>query len=535
MKRLALALALFGCAPDDADPAPPTPLQVGERRSVVLRFTPLDVTRFTKALGRTKLRTLPRDVLARTWLVDLPLAGGAGLVDHALADLRTRDPATLPPAEANLVRLLQMSPTTADLAGSPLEPLLALAPSLGLSAAEILADTLGLAPEETFLSPTDLASALVTQVIGTHPAVAGHPPGHLPVYLDDVLSDLGTLNTRYGPAGAHPGFLASTGSALFGDDLELVVEANVNGVPNQGVDLETASHAGVNSIDDHPESLFDFASDSEWLRIEGTFRDPPVVERLTFTLFEDPRSFSGGTAPDPAPRGGSDVWTAPPWSLERVVAEAAFARWSTWQHTRTWQDGLLEVTSRDGWLSLVTAGEVGEPPAPAYIWDLLLEVAQIRLHDAGVDDASVALALRDVPLGLSMDALIQRVRDGLAADPAGLVAVAARLFDNTWGEADFFYRRPRGLEEDWLFFIAPEDLPPDTPYGWARPGFFADAALTVPLGDRVEVDGDRHHLKLQVVPGLAFYVADEHDQRYRVTVGEKPGRARIALQIERLQ
>ncbi|MCB9548163.1 MAG: hypothetical protein H6706_20290 [Myxococcales bacterium] len=549
-----LAALLPACAGDDPpDPTPPTALVEGEARTVTLRFTPLDVTRFEKALGRVALRRLPADLLARTWLVDLPLTGG-GLVDEALAALRARNPATLSGAEAALVRLLQMSPVTADLRGTTLEALLDLAPAVGLSGPEILAATLGVAPDEPFLSIEALGQALASGVIGSHPRAATRPgpdgaevpvaPGHLPVFLDDVLSDLRTLPTRYGPAAGHPGFLGETRAALFGDDLEMTVLANVNGVPDQGIDLERAALAGVNSIDDHPEALFDF-SDPDWLRISGSFRDPPVIERLTFTLFEDPRFFAGGATPDPAPYGDSAVWTAAPWTLERVIAEAAFAQWRAWDVEAAWPaaDPLVAVSAAAGWLTLATTGEVGAPPPPGYIWDLLLDVAQIRLHDGGLaeGDAAVRLVLTDVPLGLTMDALISRVRASLEADASGLAALAARLFDNSWGEADVFYRRPRDRDEDWLFFIAPEDIPRDDagapvrPYSYALPGFFADSMFKTRVGGRSLVDGDAHHWKVQLTPGLELYVADEGDRRYRLRVGEKPGRSRISIEIKRIR
>ncbi|MEZ4472514.1 MAG: hypothetical protein R3F60_17320 [bacterium] len=559
MRRLTslAALLLTACgATESPDPVPPTPLVEGEIRTVTLRFTPLDVTRFKKALGRLTLRQLPADLLARTWLVDLPLTGG-GLVDEALYALRERDPARLTGAEGALVRLLQMTPRTADVTGTRLEELLDLAPAVGLSGPEILAATLGVGPDEPFLSVDALAAALAEGVIGSHPGAATRPgpggeavdvtPGTLPVFLDDVLSDLATLEARYGPSHAagqvHPGFLGETGAALFGDDLQMVVLANVNGVPDQGIDLESAALAGVNSIDDHPEALFDF-SDPDWLRITGSYRDPPVIDRLTFTLFEDPRFFAAGGSPEPAPRGDSPVWTAPPWSLERVVAEAAFRQWGGFDLERAWPaaDPLLQVTARQGWLTLATTGEVGGPPPPAYIWDLLLEVAQVRLHDGGLDegDAQVRLVLQDVPLGLTMDALIDRVRASLARDPSGLVEVAARLFDNSWGEADVFYRRPRGEDQDWLFFIAPEDIPlddtgaPARPYTYALPGFWADSTFSRRLG---VARGGRRRPPLEAAAhtGPGVLPGGRGGSAVPGAGGEKPGRSRISLEIKRIR
>ncbi len=577
----AVVFGAWGCAEDEPTEAPATPLAVGESRAVELRFIPLDVTDFEKVLTRIDLRQLPPAVLERTWLTDIDLRrtapnGAPQLIDHALAailaeepDLEATDPAER--AKGNLIRLLQMSPQTADLGGTSMAPLLDLAPEIGFSVPEVLGAALGGRPDAAFLSPADVGAAMVTHVIGSHPnarvrlgpRTPDNPeglypvePGKLPVFLDDVLSDLRTLQRRYGPYAEngvyHPGFIAGPVEAqLFGDDLRMVVTAQTNGAPDKGIDLETASLAGVNSIDDHPDRLFDF-SDPAWLNIEGSFADPPVVARMEFALGEDPRFIAGGVNREPAPRGDGLVWTAAPYTLERVVAEAAFARWH--DHTlenlvfdRTALDGeLLTMNVDNGWLTLATPGNVGAPPPSTYIWDLITEVAQIRVHDGGIPEgeANVTFVLEQIPLGLSMADLISGVKASLQADPTALVQVAARLFDNTWGEADIFYRWVRSDDPagaDYLFFLAPEDIPRDRgdvpirAYSYENPGFFADAALSEQLATRELVDDDDSHLKVRIEPGMTLYVEDEKQQVYRISVGEKPSRARVALTIERIR
>ncbi len=581
--RLMLAVGLLGlgCVEEEPEAPPPTPLAVGEAREVELRFTPLDVTDFQKVLTRIDLRQLPPSVLERTWLTDIDLQGtpdGAPqLIDHAIAailaetpDLDATDPAER--ARGNLIRLLQMSPQTADLSGTSMAPLLQLAPEIGFSVPEVLGAALGGAPDAAFLAPGDVGAAMVAHVIGSHPnarlrlgpRTPDNPeglypvePGKLPVFLDDVLSDLRTLQRRYGPYADngvyHPGFIAGPVEAqLFGDDLHMVVNANTNGAPDKGIDLEMAAIAGVNSIDDHPELLFDF-SNPDWLNIEGSFADPPTIARMEFALGEDARFIPAGTNRQPAPRGDGAVWTAAPYTLERVVAEAAYARWQDHNLFRTYdrtpgQDGdLLTMSVEDGWLSLATPGGVGAPPPPTYIWDLITEVAQIRVHDGGIPEgeANVTFVLEDVPLGLSMSDLITGVKASLQADPTALVQVAAKLFDNTWGEADIFYRWVRSADEpggaDYLFYIAPEDIPRDRsdtpirPYTYANPGFFADRDLTEQLATRERVDDDATHLKIRVEPGMTLFVGDEGDRAYRLTIGDKPSRARLSLTVERIR
>lgn len=579
MRRLKWALlgalcggSLPGCIEETTEPEV-TPLEVGDAREVTLRFTPLDVRNFQKTLARLDLRQLPPRLIERTWLTDIDLRGAPNaapqLIDHALEailSLDSTDP-SLEPAKANLVRLLKMSPQTADLSGTSMEALLGLAPNIGFSVPEVLGAALGVAPDQAFLSPADVGAAMVEFVIGSHPnarvrpgpVTASNPeglypvaPGKLPVFLDDVLSDLRTLQRRYGPYASenayHPGFIAGPVEAtLFEEDLVMVVKANTNGAPDKGIDLETASIAGVNSIDDSPGTLFDF-TDPDWLNIEGSFVDPPRVGRMLFALGEDPRFIAGGRNREPGPRGDGKVWQAAPYTLERVVAEAAFARWrdhNVAEEFRRRAEGepLLTLDVDRGWLSLATPGRVGEPPPSTYIWDLITEVAQIRVHDGGIaeGEANVSFVLEDVALGLSMADLIGGVKRSLQADPAGLVQVAATLFDNTWGEADFFYRRPRGEDGDYLFFLDASDIPKDRagvairPYAYANPGFFAEADLVTQLATRDTVDGDEVHLKLRVEPGDSFFVADEDDRVFRVTVGEKPSRATLPLSIERVR
>ncbi|MCA9538393.1 MAG: COX15/CtaA family protein [Myxococcales bacterium] len=379
-------------------------------------------------------------------------------------------------------------------------------------------------------------------------------PGKLPVFLDDVLSDLRTLERRYGPYAEggryHPGFIGGAVEArLFEEDLQMVVRANVNGVPDKGLDLTDGTVAGVNSIDDHPETLFNF-DDPAWLSIEGSFRDPPTIDRMIFAMGEDARFLPGGTARDPMPRGDSPVWTAPAYTLERVVAEAAFARWqdhSLHREFRRRDEGepLLLLDVQNGWLSLATPGRVGDPPAPTYIWDLITEVAQIRVHDGEPrleeGDANLVFTLEDVPLGLSMADLIGGVKASLRADPSSLVTVASALFDNTWGAADFFYRHPADGSGDWLFFIAPEDIPNDhdgrpvRPYRYEKPGFFSDPELTMQIATRTAIDGDDTHLKVQVNPGDVLYVVDDMERVYQMKIGEKPSRARLPLTLTRIR
>ena len=74
---------------------------------------------------------------------------------------------------------------------------------------------------------------------------------------------------------------------------------------------------------------------------------------------------------------------------------------------------------------MTTFTDIGNPPPPAYFWDVLAEVAQIRLHDpAKPGDAPIAegkadveFTLRDIKIPLDEQALLDGIQKNLAANP----------------------------------------------------------------------------------------------------------------------
>jgi len=573
MRRTIACLLLVGCI----EPLPPVPevdeseMAVGETRRVELRFLRFDVTNFEQTLTREDILAFPQETQDRLWLLDLDLRSGPTtprLLDNALEAIRDLDPEELTPAARNMQALLKMTPDTANLEGTKLEELLALAPLLGLSPSKVLADLLGTDVEDEMLSPAQVSATVLQNVIATHPnaqqrlgprteenpeGVYPVTPGTLPLTLADAATDFGSLSERYGPVFVdgvyHPGFIAGDARArVLGEDFALTVRANANALPYKGVDLSSASEASVNSIRSQIESLFDF-DDPGWMTIEGLIEGEPVIEELTFVVVEDDRFHFGGRSPVPEGVGSSAGWSLPPYTLERILLDGARGEFAEQNATVSYvqpgrEDPLFLATVEDGWQRIDVAGGVGSPPAPSYLWDLILEIGQVRLHDGGIPEgeANVEFTLRDVPVGTDTSVIERTMRENLASDPRALLDVANELIDTTRGEADFYYVRDEGEEEsDWLFFVDEDDIPladdglPVREYLYEEAGFFGDEGLSERRSTREEVAGDTVHEKVRIEVGDVVFAPGTAGTVYRIEVREKPGRSRVALEITRVR
>ena len=566
---------VVACVEEAPGPArDPGPLQVGEVRTLELHTLRFEVASVERVLTREDLLAFPRASRERLWLLDLDLQGGEqgpGLLDNALAQLLEADPASLTPATRNLQRLLQMTPASADVQGTTLEPLEGLSRLVGLSAARVLADLLDMDVDAPFLTSEVVASTLAELFVASHPFAQTRPgpvregfeegrypvaPGSIPITLEDVLTDFASFGERFGPydgpLGEHPGIVrGEVRSRLVTEDFRLIVRANANALPYRGVELATGRAADVSSLASQIEQLFDTA-DPEWLRVEGLIPGEAKIERIALRIPDHPAFVRAGSAPLPRPRGSSEGWRLAPWTLQHLILEGAFRRFSRAEavvEVQREDDGLvlLRAEVQEGWVELWTEGAVGQVPPATYIWDLLLEIAQVRLRDGALQpgEASVDVLLEDVPVGVDSDTLVRLVRENLASDPAALLDLAERILDNSYGDADLYYLPvetptspvPAG---DYLVFVGPEDLRKDAlgeplrPYAYRSPGFFADADLTRRLSSPLVLEGQRRVEALRVVPGDVLFVEDAEGRRFRLVVEAKPSRRRLALSIERL-
>ncbi|NUN12347.1 MAG: hypothetical protein HUU55_01780 [Myxococcales bacterium] len=573
---------LFGMvaceSPLEPNLADTTELQPGDSRVVELVATPFDVRNFKKEMTREDLLRLPVSLRERMWLLNLDLSGNSthpALFDFALEQIRNldlEDPA-LTTAEKNMVRLLSLSPDTADLSGTALEPLLSLSAKIGFAPADILAASMGITPNERFLGTGAVKAAILQNVVSTHPnaqrrpgpVTADHPDGfwpvpvgHMPVMLEDALTDMATLAERFGPysdgATIHPGFLFGESKAkLLTEDFKMTVRANLNALPFPGVDLSHAARVGVNSVGVSADGMFDFNS-SDWLEIDGLNPDGPKVDLLTFGIVEYPDKVEVGTTSVPWPYGDSPLWALPAWTLERVVAEAALVKWGNWSVTQEYflgkaPDPVAILAIDDGWLQATTKADLGNPPAPGYLWDVLTEVAQVRLHDGNIPEgnANVQFVLKDVPVGLTNDDITTQIRESLSNDPFALVQAARFLFSNAGGDADIFYvRTPVGTDEsldgDWLYYINADDIrladngEPVRDFGaYLVPGFFSDAALTQKISATSSVAGDSTHEKVHVHPGDMLFLQDDQARVFQLNVLPKESTYTCRLLVTRIK
>lgn len=582
----ALSSALPGCveAVTVEQPPPPPALGVRESRTLTLEFLRFDARRFAKTLTLDELKAIPRPTLEGIWLLDLDIST---LIENALLKVMYMPPAevaALSPASRNLVGLLNMTPENADLSGTSLEGLLGVGNAVGLSTSKILSDLTGAAGNERLIPVQITSQAVLENLVSTHPNTQHrrgptndeHPDGvypvaphSIPVTLYDVVTDFAGLAAQFGPTpldpddpdGAkHPGFIkAASGVKAALDDFTMTVRVDVNALPYKGVDATMADVASVNSTPGQIDTLFDF-SQEDWLVLDNLARNLSIGE-LTLAIPESAMLLPGGTSREPAPRGNSPVWEQPLWEFEHILARAGELRaakikdhCSSYGPAGTSMSDFEAVKvciDESGWTEISVDESVileDPPPAPSYFWDILLDVAQARLHDGGLaeGEADLEVTLRDVPVGVKTEDLVASIKKNLASDPAVLKDMALELNDNAAGDADFYLYQPStesGVagQRDYLYFVAPDDIRKDADgvrvrdYAYESPGFFSDPALEKKVSTTEEIDGDALHEKVEVKAGDTLYFADDEGHRYEIEVGDKPSPHRLSLTLTRIQ
>ncbi|MBZ5713358.1 acetyltransferase [Nannocystis pusilla] len=581
-RRLTLALpaafALLGsgaCIDEVAVPAAevPTESALGQPKRVVLRSLRFEVDDFEQAVDLEQMRKLPRKVLDDLWLIDFDLTESVTVVLDELRALPPDEADALSPAARNMRRLLNMTADNVDLEGTKLEELISLSAAVGVPPARALAALMQIGVTDDAIPPKVVSETFLDELLGSHPAAqtrkgaidAEHPDGlypiaarSLPITLGDIVYSFESLPERFGPASldpddpnalVHPGFVLAA-SGITEDAFTMYVRVNLNALPYKGVDLTTNYIASVNSTASQIHEVFDF-SDPEWIRVEGLSKELTISE-MTVRVLEDDAFIPGGDAREPLPTGNSPAWDLPPWLFERLIAEMARRRTveSIGPHCDEYKLGTdvvaFEACVDDtGWTTMTTFTDVGNPPPPAYLWDLLSEVAQVRLHDGGLaeGDADVEFALRDIVIPLDEPAIVAQIKANLERNPEALIGITEQLNDNADGDADFYYFKPpptaQGERGDYLYFVTEADLRKDAdglparPYGYERPGFFADPDLTDKVSSTADIDGDATHEKVRVAPGDVLYVEDDDRRRYKLAVLDKPSANNIALEITR--
>jgi hypothetical protein len=175
-----------------------------------------------------------------------------------------------------------------------------------------------------------------------------------------------------------------------------------------------------------------------------------------------------------------------------------------------------------GWVRYEVANGLGNPPGDQYLWETVLEVAQVALHQTqwttfAEGAASVAFTVRDVPVGLTGAEATAAVKPFLQEQAPMLSDLLLGNYREGNDPIDVFYRRGDDGQA-YLWFVGPEELPANVEYPYAQPGLFADADLTTKLSV-TEIEGvlDTTHEKLAIEPGeTVVYFADDQGQTYRV-------------------
>ncbi len=443
-------------------------------------------------------------------------------------------------AEYALVRLLTMTPANVDVTGTSTESLAALVDALaGVGEidpfSQVLADALGVGRTDPLVSDESLVASLRENFVGTHPEVG--PELELEVTLADALADLAPLADRYGPTDDHPGIIADEVSGeVFGPDFQMVVSADSNLRIMDGIDGGVGK-GFMTVVDDHVGPSFDD-------ELEFDFEDPDrfsllgLAEDLTVDLrvrLSEHDGFVPSCVGDPpcqenlpdSPVDDSSVWALPPWALEYVVTSTGLRDYADRMYFAIYVSGLAQVHigqegAPTGWIHYEVEGGLGDPPGDQYLWEVVLEVAQVALHQTPFTtfeegSANVAFTVRDIPVGLTGAEAIEAVKPYLQ-EQAGLLSnlILGNYRENN-DPVDLYYRRG----EDggaYLFFTAAEDLPPNLEYPYTLPGMFSDSELTTKVS-QLEFEGvrDQAHEKVRLGPGeTVLYYLDDQGQTHRV-------------------
>ncbi|HUS62155.1 MAG TPA: hypothetical protein VMY34_08155, partial [Acidimicrobiales bacterium] len=318
-------------------------------------------------------------------------------VKQALARIREPelygvDTSAWGPPELNMQRILTMPPDTADLSGTSMEELLTIADGIGLPAPRVLAQILDLGVTEPFIDPDVAAEVLMDLLVGTHPNVHKDAGGHytIDVSMYDVFEDMRTLAPRFGPVGEHPGFLEGESfSQVLEPGFLLTLPVSSNLVQYDAIDLSRAAKDFLFLLDG--DRVLDFNVLTDDFDVVG-LKDEPTVD-LRFGVQEHPGPglrLAGKTReanPDADDagfyRGDGQGFDIASWMFESVAVEAGYRMYhrayatDAFKRTIHYDAGSIEdaaVVNWDrGWVSIATAGGIGDPPAPLYAWDLLME------------------------------------------------------------------------------------------------------------------------------------------------------------------
>lgn len=457
-----------------------------------------------------------------------------------------------------------------------------------------------------FIATSVLADTLKTTLLASHPNI-DNPNGLLPVTLYDALFDMKPLADKFGPFGKpgdekyHPGLLMHDDSDADGVDefttrsdaltdqfrMAAVAESNLRLV--EGIDASVGAGSMFISRDPNAPLAFDFSEEADKVQLLGIAPNPIVDMRMRLAEL-DGGAAPGKLAPVPscdgthgdsheackanlpnAPLGQQYIWSQPKWSLEYIVAQAAFASFGKRQYQYCFipfdpQTCLTDakIGNPAGWTLFTSELDTPKFPQEQYFWEMLLDVAQQSLHDyLGPDVEDIdkdgnktelisrsggapeivegalnpIFALKNLSIGLTAEEMIAQIRPNLQDQADYIANVILGKYWKHNDRLDFFYHRPAPGAPPMLFFVAKSDsnfdqikdgkpVPHLLPYAYENPGFFSDAALTTKVSKAInDVDPkdpkgeplETQHEQYQLPTGeTVLYIQDDEKKTYRL-------------------
>lgn len=540
------------------DDSPPPPLRLEMNRDEVAElFGPRarDITLLeidpTPMLSNALLKV--RDSCGTAWQQDDPDPHHDCSLTPLGQTYQGQDGTWKTSAEYAMVRLLTMTPANVSVEGTTSEGLAELADSMPIligSYSKVLSDALGIPLTQTVVSNEGLVTAFRRYFVETHPAAGSG--GTLTITLEDALSDLATLSTRLGPSGGHPGIIdpgVPVYGEVFGPQFSMVAVAESNLRLCDGIDASTGKAYATTLQGTAGAGLsFDF-SDPARFSVQGLVEDLRIDLSIRVQETDDfvepcVGSQACTTNLPGAPLQNTSVWAMHPWTTEVLIAAAAYEDYKDRVYSETYALGTAAIDigsngNPPGWLQYDVFLDLGNPPQDQFLWETVLEVGQVALHQtpfASLPEggADVAFTLEDVDVGLTGTEAADAVRPFLRNQSIEISDyLLGEVFEDNYG-IDFYYRR---VEDGtpYVFFIAPADLPEGMADHHEQPGFFATVDLDPEdkLSTR-EIIGvaDTEHEKLALTRGeTVVYFADEDGQRFRArfVVGEDDSEIEVAV------
>jgi hypothetical protein len=299
--------------------------------------------------------------------------------------------------------------------------------------------------------------------------------------------------------------------------------------------------------------VFDF-NDPKWMSVEG-LKDVLELAEMTVRIQENPEFVPGGDSKDPVRQGNSAVWDLPEWEFEYLIMEMARTRTTGGAGIRprrsaptatstTLGTGVVAFSAcvdGDGWTEMRPSPTSANPRRPAYFWDVLAEVAQVRLHDPASPggqpiaegDADVEFTLKNVQIPIDQAELLD-AHPAATSPPTPPPSPTSPSCSTTTPTATPTFTttaRAADVDGDYLYFITEDDLRSDADgapvraYAYAHPGFYADAGLKQEALEDRRHRRRRHPREAQGQPRPGRLRRGRRRPRVQIAVGDKPTRS----------